>query len=264
MSQLNLKEYWEQRLSARYDDEGVGYLGLGAGFNRWMYRVRRHIFMRLLRKLARDVAQPTVLDIGSGTGFYIGMWQALGVADVTGLDITETAVNHLRERFPAATFHCCDIGVPDIPLQPESYDIITAGEILFHIVDDDHFAMALTNAARLLRPGGCFVFTDYFPHARELRSDTMVCRTLPAIEALIAERGLTIELRKPAFYLMSTPLDTDSRFINFLWKAQHALARRAEALGTLTGALLYPLELFLTGVCRESPSLEVMVCRKPR
>jgi SAM-dependent methyltransferase len=229
-----------------------------------MYRVRRTLFTRLLRRVMRDFTAPDVLDIGSGTGFYIRMWEALGAGSITGLDITETAVTHLRARFPRAAFHCCDIGADDLPLRAASYDIITAGEILFHIVDDTHFAMALTHAARLLRPGGCFVFTDYFPHAQAHRTDTMVCRTLPVVEALLAERGLIIERRAPVFTLMSTPLDTGSRFLRFLWKAQHAVVSRVPALGTVAGALLYPLELLLAGILREGPSLEVMVCRKPR
>ena len=38
--------YWEQRLSEHYTLGGVGYLGLGEGFNDWMYRVRRHVFLK--------------------------------------------------------------------------------------------------------------------------------------------------------------------------------------------------------------------------
>lgn len=264
MTQFDPKDYWEQRLAARYNDEGVGYIGLGKSYNRWMYRVRRRVFTRLLRPIVRACPAPDVLDIGSGTGFYINLWEALGAGSITGVDITETAVAHLRDTHPGATFHCCDIGLPELPLAPASFDIITAGEILFHIVDDDHFAMALTNVAELLRPGGTFVFTDYFPHNRELRGETQVCRMLPVVEGLLAERGLIIEQRKPVFTLMSTPVDSDSRVLQFLWKAQHAAVARMPALGAVAGALLYPLELLLARLLREGPSLEVMVCRKPR
>jgi hypothetical protein len=40
-----------------------------------------------------------------------------------------------------------------------------------------------------------------------------------------------------------------------------APAALAEPLGWLLGAVLAPIDLGLTAVCRESPTTEVMVCR---
>ena len=45
------REYWEDRLRAHYDLEGVGYLRLGRRYNRWMYRVRGGVFDRVVREL---------------------------------------------------------------------------------------------------------------------------------------------------------------------------------------------------------------------
>jgi hypothetical protein len=41
-----------------------------------------------------------------------------------------------------------------------------------------------------------------------------------------------------------------------------APAALAEPLGWLVGATLYPLDLALTSVMRESPTTEIMVCRR--
>ncbi len=67
------RAYWEKRLAADPTLGGVGYITLGEGFNRWMYAVRREVTMRMMRRLVPDPANASVLDVGSGTGFYIGL-----------------------------------------------------------------------------------------------------------------------------------------------------------------------------------------------
>jgi hypothetical protein len=63
-------EYWEDRHGKSSGLAGVGYLGL-KGYNEWMYRVRRHVFRRALRPYAARLRGARVLDVGSGTGFYL-------------------------------------------------------------------------------------------------------------------------------------------------------------------------------------------------
>ena len=50
------KRYWEDRLEGTYSLGGVGWFGLGEGFNRWMYSVRRHVFRRTARHAVGDLA----------------------------------------------------------------------------------------------------------------------------------------------------------------------------------------------------------------
>jgi hypothetical protein len=66
------------------------------------------------------------------------------------------------------------------------------------------------------------------------------------------------------FVVMNYPADTTSRLARRAWTALVAPAMLAEPLGWLAGALLYPLERVLVRLVRESPSTELMVCRKPR
>jgi len=93
-----LRDYWEERLRGDYSLGGVGYQGLGETFNRWGYRARRRVFLRLMRPLIAPGAR--VLDIGSGTGFYLGLWRELGAGSVTGSDLTAVAVERLAARQP--------------------------------------------------------------------------------------------------------------------------------------------------------------------
>ena len=70
--------FWEQRLGEDWTLSGVGYQALGRPFNTWMYRVRRSVFLREVSALKLPLQTARVLDVGSGTGFYVRRWQELG------------------------------------------------------------------------------------------------------------------------------------------------------------------------------------------
>ena len=119
------RSYWEERLAAGERLSGVGWLGLGEPFNRWMYRVRRRVFLRRIGPLVRGQA-PAVLDVGTGSGFYVERWQELGAGSITGADLTHAAVGSLGERFPAHRFVRLDIGAPDGVLPGEAFGAVSA------------------------------------------------------------------------------------------------------------------------------------------
>lgn len=267
------REYWERRLRDHFSLEGVGYLRLGRRFNEWMYRIRGEVFDAVVAELAgrpggltggRAGDPPRVLDVGSGTGFYVDRWLRRG-AQTTGVDLTEVAVERLRLRFPAARFLQADIGAPLAgPLEAEagSFDVVSAFDVLFHIVDDGQYARALENIATLLRPGGWFLWSDNFVHRPTVRVAHQVSRSLGEAEAALAAAGLEVVERRPMFVLMNYPADTGSRLAGMAWTALMAPALVSDRLGGLLGAALYPLERRLVGRRRESPSTEVMICRR--
>ncbi|HTL06445.1 MAG TPA: hypothetical protein VL241_11895, partial [Gemmatimonadales bacterium] len=87
-------------------------------------------------------------------------------------------------------------------------------------------------------------------------------RPLAESERLVEAAGFEVVERVPMFVLMNYPADTTSRLARLAWTALVAPALVAEPLGWAVGALLYPLERGLLRVVRESPSTELMVCRK--
>jgi SAM-dependent methyltransferase len=256
------KVYWEDRLTQVSGLHGVGYLGLGQQFNRWLYRIRAHVLRRLLHSLKIDLRDMAVLDIGSGTGFYIEQWETLGAKSVTGCDLTEIAVNNLRQRFPGHNFYCLDIG-SDLPALDESYDLISIFDVLYHIVDDAKYARAILNMWELLNPGGWLFCADYFLHAPyPQRATHMVNRPLAQIEGLLHDAGFETVKRIPMFVLMNKPYDTSGKLLPAWWNMISQLAARGERWGWSIGAALYPFELLLNAALRESPTTEILVCRK--
>jgi len=256
----NPRAYWEQRLGAEYSLGGVGYIGLGEGFNRWGYRARRRVFLRTMRRFLAPGAH--VLDLGSGTGFYLERWRELGAGSIAGSDITDVAVSGLARRHPGVEVARFDAGEETVPWGEESFDAISAMDVLFHIVDDERFRRALANARRLLRPGGVLVFSDLFVHGEPWRAPHQAIRSLSEIASAVDEAGLDVVLRRPMLVLLNAPVDSHSRLVRALWAALRTAALRSEVLGTAVGAALYPLEVVLAATLQEGPSTEIMVCRR--
>lgn len=267
------KRYWETRLREHYSLAGVGYVRLGRRYNEWMYRVRGEVFDRVVqaignRQQATGWRGAKVLDVGAGTGFYVDRWMRLG-AEVTGLDLTEVAVRELSRCFPAANFVQADIGAPlggrplgERLLPPGSFDAVSAFDVLFHIVDDAAYARAFQNIAALLRPGGWFLWSDNFLRHPTERVAHQVSRSLGESTAAVEASGFEVVERVPMFVLMNYPADTTSRLARWGWTAMVAPAALAEPIGWAVGALLYPLERALVKRLKESPSTELMICRK--
>ncbi|HEV8611978.1 MAG TPA: methyltransferase domain-containing protein [Gemmatimonadales bacterium] len=270
MTPFDNRQYWEARLREHYSLAGVGYLRLGRRYNAWMYRVRGAVFDRVVSQLRHRLPvtgdrSPDILDVGSGTGFYVERWLRLG-AQVTGLDLTEIAVGELTRCFPAARFVRADIGGPleQVALPRGSFDAVSAFDVLFHLVDDAQYARAFQNIAALLRPGGYFLWSDNFlRHAAE-RIQHQASRPLAESVRLVEAAGFQVVERVPMFVLMNYPADTRSRLARWAWTAMAAPAMLGEPLGWLLGAALYPIERTLVRRLRESPSTELMICSKAR
>lgn len=263
-TRFDAKRYWETRLERDYSLGGVGRLNWGRYYNEWQYRISRSVFKRALRTASHDFAGATVLDVGSGTGFYIGCWKELGVGSIAGIDLTALAVENLREKFPESTFHELDIGDKSAALPGGPYDFVSAMGIMFHIVDDERYATALKNICASLKPGGILVFSDLFLHGEPRRADYIVHRTRAAIEKMVGDAGLERLMRRPMYVLMNEPVDSSNRLLKAYWGILQRIVNRVQWSGFAFGAALYPLELLLVSLLEESPATEIMVCRKPR
>jgi len=229
-----------------------------------MYRVRKRVFRRVLDDLPLNMSTQDVLDIGAGTGFYIDLWRSAGAKSVTAFDLTSASTEHIRRTFPGVEAVELDIGRPLPPKYGtrSQFDLISAFDVLFHIVDDTAFARAIENIASLLRPGGYAMLSDNFVHGPELRIVHQVCRPLDQIVAALRKAGLELERRVPMFVLMNTPIDTRSRIYAKAWRYMMGPVRLLHWLGHVQGAVMYPVEILLTKFLAESPTTELLVCRK--
>jgi SAM-dependent methyltransferase len=255
------ERYWEQRLSDSYTLGSVGWSGLGESFNHWMYAVRKHVFRRVVRESIDDLSTLRVLDIGSGTGFYLDAWRALGVLDLSGSDLTTTAVTRLRAAFVDVPVHQLDIGGDPEHLPQGQYDVVSIMDVLYHVVDDKRYARALHNLSRLLKPGGKLILSENCV-AETQAGVHQVSRSRIQIENALREAQLDPLLQRPMFFLMNSPIDSDSRILHRWWSAVVRLSARNEVLGWLLGAAVLPLELALVRLAGTGPSSKIIVCQR--
>lgn len=107
-----------------------------------------------------DVPKPiSLLDVGCGTGqsraIYIQHCQ-----QYTGLDLSETAIEMAKRKFPESTWQVGDATKLSFP--ESSFDVVAFSSVLHHIPD---FSLALAEARRVLRPGGqVFAFDPNLLH----------------------------------------------------------------------------------------------------
>lgn len=253
--------YWERRLRSTPGLKGVGYARLGQQFNEAMYELRRRTFPVFLQEWGITRTPFDVLDIGSGTGFYIQEWTKAGARSVTGSDLTRVAVERLSQAFPGVAFHQFDVGGAERPAAFGQYDIVSAMDMLFHIVDDAAYERAIRNCHALTKPGGHFVLSEVFLEGERVSVPHMVSRSLREISALLEDTGFEIVDRRPMFVLMNYPVDA-GRLAQLAWTAMMAPSVVSDVYGGLIGKLLMPIERKLVLSRREGPSTEIMLCRR--
>ncbi|HEY5087515.1 MAG TPA: class I SAM-dependent methyltransferase [Gemmatimonadaceae bacterium] len=263
MTDFDPRAFWETRHTRKYGPESVGYAGLGVPYNEWMYRVRGHVVARQLRKSHIDLSTRDVLDIGSGTGFYIELWKHQHARSVTGSDFAPYAVHALREKFADARFVELDITGANLPSELGQYDVISAFDILYHIVDDGKYRQAIANIRSLLRPGGYFILSENFLAQNRETGLHQVSRTYTEIVAMLEEHGFVVMQRAPVFFLMNRPLKSSSGALQRTWKVIKRVTGMTQRpwLGGWLGALLYPVELASLPFMSSGPSTEMMICR---
>lgn len=113
----------------------------------WWFVARRHLIASLLDGwYARD-GQSEILDIGCGTGAMLDELAPFG--HVMGADFAPEALAFCRQR--GSHYPLTRADVRRLPFAADSFDVVTAMDIIEHI-DNDKAASA--EIFRVLRPGG--------------------------------------------------------------------------------------------------------------
>lgn len=98
----------------------------------------------------------TVLDAGCGVGWGSALLLEAGAASVTGLDLSELALESARERTAGrATLVRGDLQAP--PFKDDSFDLVVCFEAIEHVEDPEQ---ALDELRRVLRPDGILLISS--------------------------------------------------------------------------------------------------------
>lgn len=123
---------------------------------------------RVARKVIADLVAAsatgplTILDTGCGDGAFLDrLAKSLDRPETRYVGVDYSTYQLEKAASLPYEFHQCDLGI-GIPLPDQSIDIVHAAEVIEHLVNPD---LLLTEAARVLRPGGHVVITTPNLHA---------------------------------------------------------------------------------------------------
>jgi SAM-dependent methyltransferase len=202
---FDAETYWEERLSGRSNLRGTGHRQFSVAYNEVIYRLAAERLHSALVEAGVDLAGSNVLDVGAGFGYFVRRYLEWGASSVTGVDITQTSVQFLRQAFPHLVFLKSDISAP-APSIPGSYDLVSAISVIFHIVDDRRFDQALENMCIRVNPGGHLVVVDSFaslvlPSARHARLRGFRC-----YQRILKRHDFQVLTVRPMYYIVGRTL----------------------------------------------------------
>ena len=179
-------------------DAGLGALSPRDGYRLWAPRYSAETAIsfledRLVASLGTSLAGRTLLDVGCGTGRRL---REAGAAHAVGVDLTPEMLAMADGR---ASLAAGDVRA--LPLADATFDVVWCRLVIGHLRELD---AAYAELARVCRPGGTVVVTDFHPdataagHRRTFRDASGVVRELehhvhtPDAHATAAARaGLT-------------------------------------------------------------------------
>ncbi len=103
-----------------------------------------------------------ILDLGCGTGLELEHYFILNPsAKITGVDLTESMLNALKNKFPEKELSLICGSYFDVPFDENTFDAAVSVESLHHFTKDEKIPL-YTKLCKSLKDNGYFILTDYF------------------------------------------------------------------------------------------------------
>jgi SAM-dependent methyltransferase len=120
--------------------------------------VRERLYADELKRFVDYVRErEAVLDVGCGDGRVFEIFKEKGVS-YAGVDLSEDVIAKAKARWAKdvadgrAAFEAGDL--LDLPVEDGRFDVVVAAGILHHVPSAEYRAKALSELARVIRPGG--------------------------------------------------------------------------------------------------------------
>jgi ubiquinone/menaquinone biosynthesis C-methylase UbiE len=171
-------------------------------------------------EMAGDDDLGNFLDLGTGTGRILSLF-ARRASQATGIDQSREMLIVARANLEAAGLRQAQVRQGDIyalPFASATADFVTIHQVL-HYLDDP--ARALTEAARILKPGGRLLVVDFAPHELEHLREQHAHRRLGVASDIMASWLKRADLRLIEEKTLPPPRSNGSSGLTVsLWLAQ--------------------------------------------
>jgi 2-polyprenyl-3-methyl-5-hydroxy-6-metoxy-1,4-benzoquinol methylase len=120
------------------------------GFDSWRQEDLRSLKNQICLAMLNQYNFYSILDVGCGKGAFTHLLKKAN-NQVHGVDISETAINRARIKYPDIVFTAADLthaGYQDLPVFQASYDVIIFMEILSYLPNWPEVLQLLQRRAR--------------------------------------------------------------------------------------------------------------------
>lgn len=200
-----LKDHWEKVYGTKAPDSVS-----------W-YQPHLERSLELIRRVATG-SSSAIIDVGGGESTLVDDLLARDYADVTVLDISETAIQVARARLGplAERVHWIAGDVTRVPLESRRYQVWHDRAVFHFLTDTASRAAYVAQVNRSVKPGGYVLVATFGPEGPTKCSGLDVVRY--DAEGLHDEFGARFELVESATELHQTPFGTKQQFLYCLCK----------------------------------------------
>jgi len=253
LDSFNAEEYWDRRLRNNSGLGGVGLIGYSERYNEWLYLAKERCLLKSLQKANISSKGQRVLDVGSGTGYWLEWYSRRGAEQIVGIDISRIAVHNLRKNFPNLQIKQADI-TKEIPLEG-SFGIVNALDVFFHIVEIPRFYKGLENIVQLTEPGGWIIISDRLGKSEAHPASHVFFHSLHSYANHLTDLGCEIVTVEPLYF-----------FLNGELFDKMAIIGRTRPLLRMAEESLAPLLYWLDGIFLPSrfANLKILIARREK
>ena len=146
----------------------------------------------VLKCFSSDRNFSTIAEVGCGLGFFVNrLLSILPDSQITGFDISQTAINSAKERNPDMLFYCRDILQDNFAEFSKQFQLVIAKDFFWYVLD--HLDIFLANLSDLsskyiyfaqsFPDEDQFLGSDIFPNATAL--ERYLCNSFDLVYSLI-------------------------------------------------------------------------------
>ena len=137
--------------------------------SRYHYSSLELLLLKYFHNRGVNICDSCILDIGSGAGHWVDFYKKLGAKKLAAIDVSSIACAYLEERFGESLNIRCGKASEILKEEvKETYDLISAIGVMFHVVDDRECVETIKLARSALKPGGLFIVSGHFGYINGL------------------------------------------------------------------------------------------------